>query len=308
MLLSRFDILIPAALATAQTAQTAPGPQKSTLYRQREQGGQAQGEPMLIFRSGPPLFLVFLVVVALFGLFVFLPMSIIASAFGKLGLTGLQGMLVFLATILGSSVNIPLHKGTRLVRGFAAPASRLFRFQRARTGQNLFGQNPFGQNGMGQLDLGQAQSDDLLLSEQVVAVNVGGCIVPCLLSAWFLWQLHVTGMLGGWLALCVVISALVCYLLARPTPGIGIAIPVLLPPAVAALTAILLAPNMPGHESVAPRAAYMAGTLGTLIGADILHLLNRRTWAMLDAPLLSIGGAGTFDGIFLAGIIAVLLA
>jgi uncharacterized membrane protein len=29
---------------------------------------------------------------------------------------------------------------------------------------------------------------------------------------------------------------------------------------------------------------------------------------MLDAPLLSIGGAGTFDGIFLAGIIAVLLA
>lgn len=258
---------------------------------------------MLILRSGPPLFLVFLVVLALFGLFIFLPMSIIATAFGKLGLTGLQGMLVFLATILGSSVNIPLHKGTRLVRGFAAPASRFFRLQRPRSGQNGFGQNVFGQ-----LDLGQAQSDDLLLSEQVVAVNVGGCIVPCLLSAWFLWQLHATGMLGGWLALCVVISALVCYLLARPTPGIGIAIPVLLPPAVAALTAILLAPNLPGHESVAPRAAYMAGTLGTLIGADILHLLNRRTWAMLDAPLLSIGGAGTFDGIFLAGIIAVLLA
>ncbi|MDP3428558.1 MAG: DUF1614 domain-containing protein [Humidesulfovibrio sp.] len=259
---------------------------------------------MLILRSGPPLFLVFLVVLVLFGLFIFLPMSILAAAFGKLGLTGLQGMLVFLATILGSSVNIPLHKGTRLVRGIAAPASRLFRFQRARPGQGMVGQNIYGQNILG-------QSDDLLLSEQVVAVNVGGCIVPCLLSAWFLWQLHATGMLGGWVALCVVISALVCYLLARPTPGIGIAIPVLLPPAVAALTAILLAPDMsglPGHESVAPRAAYMAGTLGTLIGADILHLLNRRTWAMLDAPLLSIGGAGTFDGIFLAGIIAVLLA
>lgn len=261
---------------------------------------------MFIFRSGPPLFLLFLVVVALFGLFVFLPMSILAAAFGKLGLTGLQGMLVFLATILGSSVNIPLHKGTRLVRGFAAPASRLFRLQRSQPAQNLFDQVNFGQ-----MNFGQAQSDDLVLTEQVVAVNVGGCIVPCLLSAWFLWQLHVTGMLGGWLALCVVISALVCYLLARPTPGIGIAVPVLLPPAVAALTAILLAPDMTGlagHASVAPRAAYMAGTLGTLIGADILHLLNRRTWAMLDAPLLSIGGAGTFDGIFLAGIIAVLLA
>jgi len=52
----------------------------------------------------------------------------------------------------------------------------------------------------------------------------------------------------------------------------------------------------------------MAGSLGTLIGADLMHMVNRRTWAMLDAPLLSIGGAGTFDGIFLAGIIAVLLA
>ncbi|MHC1701695.1 MAG: DUF1614 domain-containing protein [Humidesulfovibrio sp.] len=261
---------------------------------------------MFFFRSGPPLLLLFVVVVALFGLFVFLPMSILAAAFGKLGLTGFQGLVVFLATILGSSVNIPLHKGTRLVRGLAAPASRLFRMQRVRPGQMDLGQMNFGQPGFG-----QAQSDDLVLTEQVVAVNVGGCLVPCLLSGWFLWQLNASGMLGGWVFLCVVISALACYLLARPTPGIGIAVPVLLPPAVAALTAILLAPEMsglPGHESVAPRAAYMAGTLGTLIGADILHLLNRRTWAMLDAPLLSIGGAGTFDGIFLAGIIAVLLA
>jgi uncharacterized membrane protein len=91
-------------------------------------------------------------------------------------------------------------------------------------------------------------------------------------------------------------------------PGIGIAVPVLLPPAVAAMTAILVTPVLVGHESLAPRAAYMAGTIGTLIGADLGHLLNRRTLALLDAPLLSIGGAGTFDGIFLAGIIAVLLA
>jgi len=256
---------------------------------------------MFVFRSGPPLLLLFLVIVVFFGLFVFLPMSILATAFGKLGLTGFQGMVVFLATIMGSSVNIPLHKSTRLVRGIAAPASRLFRMQRSRPGQM----------GFGQMNFGQAPDDDLVLTEQVVAVNVGGCIVPCLLSAWFLWQLGVSGMLGGWLVLCVVISALACYLLARPTPGIGIAVPVLLPPAVAALTAILLAPDLSGlagHASVAPRAAYMAGTLGTLIGADIMHLLNRRTWAMLDAPVLSIGGAGTFDGIFLAGIIAVLLA
>jgi uncharacterized membrane protein len=51
--------------------------------------------------------------------------------------------------------------------------------------------------------------------------------------------------------------------------------------------------------------AYIAGSLGTLIGADLLNLDKVRG---LGAPVVSIGGAGTFDGIFLAGIVAVLLA
>lgn len=255
----------------------------------------------MFFRAGPPLILIFLAVAVFFGLFVLLPVSLVATAFGKLGLTGVQGFIVFAATLMGSSVNLPLHRGARLVRGSAdgkgAPASRIFRFS-GNLGRVRFGHSPFDSR----------TADSLLLTEQVVAVNVGGCIVPCLLSAWFLWQMHLSGQLGGWLALSVVISSLACYLLARPMPGVGIGVPVLLPPAVAALTAILLAPEFPGQDTVAPRAAYMAGTLGTLIGADLLHLANRRTWAMLDAPVLSIGGAGTFDGIFLAGIIAVLLA
>ena len=50
---------------------------------------------------------------------------------------------------------------------------------------------------------------------------------------------------------------------------------------------------------------YVSGTLGTLIGAD---LLNLHRMADLGAPMASIGGAGTFDGIFLTGIIAALLA
>jgi uncharacterized membrane protein len=51
--------------------------------------------------------------------------------------------------------------------------------------------------------------------------------------------------------------------------------------------------------------AYVSGTLGTLIGADLLNLHHI---AELGAPMASIGGAGTFDGIFLSGIIAALLA
>ncbi|WP_198171299.1 DUF1614 domain-containing protein [Actinoplanes awajinensis] len=44
---------------------------------------------------------------------------------------------------------------------------------------------------------------------------------------------------------------------------------------------------------------------GTLIGADLTHLSAIRR---MGAPLASIGGAGTFDGVFLSGVIAVLLA
>jgi hypothetical protein len=42
-----------------------------------------------------------------------------------------------------------------------------------------------------------------------------------------------------------------------------------------------------------------------LIGA---HVMNFEKLAGLKAPILSIGGAGTFDGIFLAGTVAVLIA
>ena len=51
--------------------------------------------------------------------------------------------------------------------------------------------------------------------------------------------------------------------------------------------------------------AYVAGTTGVLIGADLLRINDIR---QLGAPSASIGGAGTFDGIFLTGIVAVLLA
>jgi uncharacterized membrane protein len=82
-------------------------------------------------------------------------------------------------------------------------------------------------------------------------------------------------------------------------PGVGIAVPVFVPPVATALVALLLA-----RENAAA-LAYVSGSLGTLIGADLLNLDAVRG---LGAPVASIGGAGTFDGIFLTGIMAVLLA
>jgi uncharacterized membrane protein len=130
--------------------------------------------------------------------------------------------------------------------------------------------------------------------QTVIAVNVGGAVVPTLISLYLLFTtgLFVRGLLG-----VAFVSAIV-HRLARPVPGVGIAIPIFVPPLIAALTGLLLAPE---H---APALAYVAGTMGCLIGAD---LLNLHRLAGLGAPVASIGGAGTFDGIFFTGIIAVLL-
>jgi len=131
--------------------------------------------------------------------------------------------------------------------------------------------------------------------EMILAVNVGGAIIPTLISIYLLT--HAENPFRMLLALGVV--TFVIYRLARPIPGVGIATPMFIPPIAAALAAFLFNPNW------APPTAYVAGTLGTLIGADILHLDKLK---QLKAPVASIGGAGTFDGIFLTGILAVLLA
>jgi uncharacterized membrane protein len=129
----------------------------------------------------------------------------------------------------------------------------------------------------------------------VIAVNVGGAVIPTLVSIYLLMkrQLWVKGLVA------TAIVALVIHWMAYPVSGLGIAVPVFVPVAVTAIVAMLLS-----REDCAP-LAYIAGSLGTLIGADLTNLDKVRG---LGAPVASIGGAGTFDGIFLTGILAVLLA
>jgi uncharacterized membrane protein len=80
--------------------------------------------------------------------------------------------------------------------------------------------------------------------------------------------------------------------------------PMILPPVVAACSAYLLAGLFGGQQHL-DAIAYVSGVIGTLVGAD---LANLRKLGDLGAPVASIGGAGTFDGVFLTGIVAVLLA
>lgn len=130
----------------------------------------------------------------------------------------------------------------------------------------------------------------------VVAVNLGGAVLPVAVS------LYLAVRTGTWLDAAVASAAvaLVAHVLARPEPRRGIVLPPLPPALVAATVAFLLHPAV-GIGAV----AYIAGTMGTLIGADLTHLPAVRR---MRAPLVSIGGAGTFDGVFVCGVFAVLLA
>jgi uncharacterized membrane protein len=129
----------------------------------------------------------------------------------------------------------------------------------------------------------------------VIAVNIGGAVIPTVMSLYLLTkhQLWTKGLVA------IAAVALVLHWLANPVPGIGIAVPVFVPAVTTAIVAVLLS-----RDHAAP-LAYIAGSMGTLIGAD---LTNLDKVSGLGAPVASIGGAGTFDGIFLTGILAVLLA
>jgi uncharacterized membrane protein len=63
--------------------------------------------------------------------------------------------------------------------------------------------------------------------------------------------------------------------------------------------------DFPGEDDIGPAVAFVAGVLGPLIGADLLHLRDIET---LETGIASIGGAGTFDGIILSGIVVAYLA
>jgi uncharacterized membrane protein len=224
--------------------------------------------PPLIFILMVGLFLITLILLP------FLWLGIVGSAFIDLGLPPGSVFWLLILTLAGSLVNIPL---TTL------------------EGQEVVESQVISYFGM-QVRLPPARTR----RQTTLAVNVGGALIPAGLSL-FLF-LKITNKIGVSLGLLAVLAlvTLVMHRLARPVKGLGIAVPALAPPLVAALGAWLLCP-----AAFRAPCAYIASTMGTLIGADLLNLGEIRR---MGAPVASIGGAGTFDAIFLSGIIAVLLS
>ncbi len=221
----------------------------------------------LHFFPHPPLYtLAFLLLLGL--LVVFLRYYLIGYVYERLGLGRRAAVLILFAALLGSGINVPLAQ---------LPAQRVVQPQIIQ----FFGMEYVIPSVVEQ-------------RSTVIAVNVGGAVIPVLLVMYLVARFGISRRS----LLAIVVVTLVTHLMAQPVPGVGIALPPLLPSLVTAAAAILLDPW------AAPRTAFIAGTLGTLIGADLLNLGNLQS---LGAPVASIGGAGTFDGIFLTGIIAVLL-
>ncbi len=200
----------------------------------------------------------------------FVQVGLLAIALDKLGVSAGAGFLILLSSLAGSLINLPLG----YVSSDPPPPGLLDKYRRR----------------------------SLLLPRHyrpgrtLIMVNVGGCVIPV---AFCLYLFTHTPITWGEAALGAGLVTVVCRLVSRPIPGMGIALPLFVAPLMAALAAVMIAP-----EHSAP-LAYVSGTLGVLVGADLLRMEDVRK---MGAPMASIGGAGTYDGIFITGIVAALLA
>ena len=202
-------------------------------------------------------------------LLVLIEVGVLRFAYMRLGMSSRAALLLLFASLMGSYLNIPVAE---------LPQQRIL------SGQEV---DFFGMRYMVPVVTDWPGT--------IIAVNVGGALVPVLVSLYLLTRtrLWVEGLIA------VACIAALCYWLAQPIPGLGIALPVFVPAIVTAVVAIVLS------RAYAAPLAYIGGSLGTLIGADLLNLDKLQG---LGAPVASIGGAGTFDGIFLVGVLAVLIA
>src|SRR5256884_1052630 len=203
------------------------------------------------------LLLLFLLLALLAVFVVLVEMQVLAYAYRKVGVRPRYAFAVMLLSLLGSHVNIPL---------YSIPGQRVLHPHEV----SMFGRT-------------YIVPDAVEAGATVVALNVGGALIPILVSIYLVARTR----LYGRMAIGVAIVATVVHSLAQIVPGVGIAVPMFVPPLVAAGVALLVAFRR------APPVAYVAGSMGTLIGAD---LLNLDRIAELRAPVVSIGGPGAFHG------------
>lgn len=216
----------------------------------------------------PPRMFAF--ILALATLAIFVQIGLINIAFEKLGLSERSAYLLLMCTLAGSFINLPLLTLKADNKVLLKMPMQMLRW-------------PFSLR-------------PPLPGRISVSVNVGGALVPVGFSLYLLgnYPMNPTHLIAT-----VAVVAFIANRVSWPIPGIGIGMPTLIAPFAAALMATFIEPQLR-----AP-LAYIGGTLGVLIGADLLRLNDIRK---LGVPFASIGGAGAFDGVYVSGLLAVLLA
>ena len=200
-------------------------------------------------------------------LIAFVQIGVFTLALDKLGISSQSAFTILFASLIGSGINLPIHR----IKSASEP------------GTDNWPKLP-------------STPRYFIPGSTLIAINVGGALIPIMVS---IYLIRLQPMIVTSALLCILVVTLMSYQFSRPIHGIGIGMPIFIAPLTAALTALMVDPQ---HS--AP-LAYIGGTLGVLIGADIFRLKDIQ---QMSPPIASIGGAGTFDGIFITGIVAVLLA
>jgi len=218
---------------------------------------------MFFFPLTVLIFILFILFLPL--LFILVYFNILTLGFEKLGISPQATIFILFLILFGSLINIPLAK-KKLVYIEKPYFFGLFRIPK--------------------------------IEIQGIFINLGGAIIPILLSFYFLFLGWKSGFEIGPILIATILMIIISKFLAKTIPGRGVALPAFVPPIFSALFSLILAPKF------AAPSAFISGVFGTLIGADLLNLGKARKYG----GFISIGGAGVFDGIFLVGIVSALLA
>jgi len=230
------------------------------------------------FSPGPLSVFAVLILLGLFILIIpLLILGIIGAAFVRLGFSWFSALAVILLMIIGSLVNIPVHRIRRDV-------IRISRYNAP--DQDTSSHEP-------------RQAWDILIT-----CNLGGTIIPAAISAYLLYQaVGITGT-SLWFNVCIgiVMVAGITFVSTRIVPGAGIRVPLLIPGLTALLAGIIFSGGTGLNAAV---TALVSGTMGALAGGNIANLFRVSD---LEIPEVSIGGAGTFGAVFICCILPALLA
>ncbi len=222
--------------------------------------------PPVIF----PLFIVLVLLPIFLILFVFTTSTVFQLVFG---VDREEALLLFLLIVVGSVVNIPIYeKEGKSYDEVCSIFGLIYRVKRCK--------------------------------KIVVAINLGGCVFPSILAfKAFFEVIKYFDELSLFLAFLFAI--MVSYMFAKPIRGVGIVMPMIVPPIVAVFSSLVAILLSSADLLLLPKLAFSVGVISTIVGADVLHLKDMEK---IGEGVISIGGAGTFDGIFLTGIFSVLFS